>query len=68
MLKEADKFLNDLNNINQNLFELMKINDDEKQLKEIEKEMERIQDLIKSLTKYINYYKVKSKKSSDPQK
>lgn len=65
MLKEADKFLNDLNSINQNLFELMKIIDDDKQLKEIEKEMDRIQDLIKSLTKYINYYKVKSKKSDD---
>lgn len=59
MISDSEKFLNNLNSQQQNLYEIMKIELDEKKLKELEKEINKINNVVRSLTQYINYYKVK---------
>lgn len=59
MISDSEKFLNNLNSQQQNLYEIMKIELDEKKLKELEKEINKINNVVKCLTQYINYYKVR---------
>ena len=63
MLKESEKLLNTLNAQYINLIEIMKFEKDVKKIKECEKDMNKISGLIKSLTNFINYYKMKELKS-----
>jgi hypothetical protein len=65
MLKDSEKFLNDLNNQNTNLMEIMKIETDVKKLKDLEKDINKNHGLIKVLTQYINYYRMKIIKSKE---
>lgn len=65
MLKDSEKFLNDLIIQTNNLIEIMKIENDEKKLKELEKDINKNNSLIKILTNYINYYRLKKLKSKE---
>ena len=63
MIKNSETFLKDLNDSFVNLTEIMKNEKDAKRLKELELELNKINNLIRILTNYINYYKIKELKS-----
>ena len=62
MNKSAEKLLNELYSNYQNLSEIVKNEKDPKLLKSYETEMNKINNLTRSLTSYINYYKLKELK------
>jgi hypothetical protein len=62
MNKSAEKLLNELYSSYQNLGEIVKNEKDPKLLKSYETEMNKIHNLTRSLTSYINYYKIKELK------
>ncbi len=59
MNKNSEKFLDDLYLSYQNLSEIMKIETDPKKIKSIESEMNKINNLTRSLSSYIKYYKLR---------
>jgi hypothetical protein len=62
MNKSAEKLLTELYSSYQNLSEIAKNEKDPKLLKSYETEMNKINNLTRSLTSYINYYKLKELK------
>lgn len=62
MNKSAEKLLSELYSNYQNLSEIVKTEKDPKLLKSYETEMNKINNLTRSLTSYINYYKLKELK------
>lgn len=62
MNKSAEQLLNELYSNYQNLGEIVKNEKDPKLLKSYETEMNKINNLTRSLTSYINYYKIKELK------
>jgi hypothetical protein len=62
MNKSAEKLLTELYSNYQNLGEIVKHEKDPKLLKSYETEMNKINNLTRSLTSYINYYKIKELK------
>lgn len=62
MNKSAEKLLTELYSNYQNLGEIVKNEKDPKLLKSYETEMNKINNLTRSLTSYINYYKIKELK------
>ncbi len=65
MNKDSEKFLNELQANYNNILEIMKIEDDGKKIKAFEKELNKTNNLIRALTSYINYYKLKNLKSKE---
>jgi len=65
MNKSVEKLLSDLYLNFQNLADISKIEKDVKKLKDIESEMNKINNLSRSLTSYINFYKLKDNKKSN---
>lgn len=63
MNKIAEKLLSELYSSYQNLSEILKNEKDPKLLKSYETEMNKINNLTRSLTSYINYYKLKELKN-----
>jgi hypothetical protein len=63
MLKESENLLNKIVLNNNNLLEIMKIEVDTKILKQLEKDINKNIGMIKVLTNFINYYKMKEIKS-----
>ena len=59
MFKEAEILLIKLVSQNNNLMEVMKIENEPKKLKSIEKDITKNNCVIKVITQYINYYKIK---------
>lgn len=62
MIKNSEKLLETLYQTHQNLCELMKTESEPKKLKEYESEMNKINNLCRSLVTYINYYKLRESK------
>lgn len=62
MNKSAEQLLTELYSNYQNLSEIVKNEKDPKLLKSYETEMNKINNLTRSLTSYINYYKIKELK------
>ncbi len=65
MNKDSEKFLNELQANYNNILEIMKIEDDGKKIKAFEKELNKTNNLIRALTSYINYFKLKNLKSKE---
>ena len=63
MFKESENLLNKIVLNNNNLLEIMKIEVDTKILKQLEKDINKNIGMIKVLTNFINYYKMKEIKS-----
>jgi hypothetical protein len=59
MNKNSETLLNDLYLTYQNLAEIVKNENDPKKLKLYETEMNKINNLTRSLSSYINFYKLK---------
>jgi len=62
-MSSQELFLVSLNDKYNNLMEIMKLEKEPKKIKEIESEINKIQNVIKSLSSLINYYKLKEIKS-----
>lgn len=62
-MSSQEAFLVSLNDKYNNLMEIMKIEKEPKKIKELETEINKIQNVIKSLSTLINYYKLKEIKS-----
>ena len=63
MLKDSEILLIKLNGQYNNLMEIIKLEKDIKNLKQFEKDINKISGLIKVLSNFINYYKMKEIKS-----
>ena len=63
MLKDSEILLNKLNGQYNNLMEIIKVEKDIKKIKDYEKDINKISGVIKILSSFINYYKMKEIKS-----
>lgn len=63
MIKDAENLLNILNANYLNLVEIFKNEKDTKKLKDIDRDLNKIQNLIKALRQFTSYYTMKELKS-----